>query len=292
MPSMITVAASKSEMSCTIRASASSLARPSGATSASPTDRRIVGTRGSLTGRKLPGANFAAVTATEPEIPPEGFRQHRFTPPPGATTVLLVRHGESAPAHPAKPFATRDGHGDPPLDPVGVEQAELLGERLRHDAISAIYVTSLRRTHQTAAPLAGHLGITPVEEPGLREVFLGEWEEGEFRRRAAIGDPIFEQIFIQERWDVIPGAEPHEEFDERVWRSFERIIAGHPDERVVVVSHGGVIGQLLHRVTGARRFAFAGADNASISEIVATGDRIILRRYNDVAHLQPLLSAR
>ena len=55
------------------------------------------------------------------------------------------------------------------------------------------------------------------------------------------------------------------------------------------MAHGGVIGQLLHRVTGSRRFAFAGADNASISEVVADGDRIILRRYNDVAHLLPLL---
>jgi probable phosphoglycerate mutase len=256
----------------------------------------MVVTRLSLTGSNLPGANFVIVTApgnaAEPEIPPEGFRQHRFSAPPGATTVLLVRHGESAPAHPDRPFPSRDGHGDPPLDPAGVEQAELLGQRLQHEAISAIYVTSLRRTHETAAPLAAHLALTPIEEPDLREVFLGDWEEGEFRRRAAMRDPIFEQIFVQERWDVVPGAEPHEEFDERVWRGFQRIVAAHPDERVVVVSHGGVIGQLLHRVTGARRFAFAGADNASISEVVADPDRVILRRYNDVAHLLPLLQAQ
>jgi probable phosphoglycerate mutase len=225
----------------------------------------------------------------EPEIPPEGFRQHRFSPPAGATTVLLVRHGESAPAHPDRPFELRDGHGDPPLDPVGEQQAELLAERLQLEQIAAIYVTSLQRTHQTAAPLAEKLGLTPVVEPDLREVFLGDWEEGEFRRRAAARDPIFEQIFVQERWDVIPGAEPQETFDERTWRGFQRVVAAHADQRVVVVSHGGVIGQLLHRVTGSRRFAFAGTDNASISEVVADGDRIILRRYNDVAHLLPLL---
>ena len=231
----------------------------------------------------------AGSDAPEFEIPEEGFRQHRFVPPPGATTVLFVRHGESAPAHPDRPFPLRDGHGDPPLDPVGVRQAELLGERLRYEHITAIYVTSLQRTHQTAAPLARHLGLTPVEEPDLREVFLGDWEEGEFRRRAAMRDPIFEQIFVQERWDVIPGAEPHEAFDERLWRGFQRIVAQHPDERVVVVSHGGAIGHLLHRVTGSRRFAFSGTDNASISEVVADQDRIILRRYNDVAHLLPLV---
>jgi probable phosphoglycerate mutase len=228
----------------------------------------------------------------EVDVPPEGFPQHRFTPPPGATTVLLVRHGESAPAHPDRPFATRDGHGDPPLDPNGERQAELLAERLQREPIAAIYVTTLQRTHQTAAPLAKRLGLTPIEEPDLREVFLGDWEQGELRRRAANRDPIFEQIYRQERWDVIPGAESQDAFDDRVWRGFERIVSAHPDERVVVVSHGGTIGQLLHHVTGSRRFAFSGADNASVSEVVAHGERIILRRYNDAAHLLPLLQAR
>ncbi len=224
--------------------------------------------------------------------PPGGFRQHRFTPPPGAATVLLVRHGESAPAHPERPFPLRDGHGDPPLDPVGVEQAELLGARLAGEHLDAIYVTTLQRTHQTAEPTARRLGMTPLEEPDLREVHLGEWEGGLLRERAAAGDPLFAEIFMQERWDVIPGAESHEAFDERVWRGFQRIVAAHRDERVMVVAHGGVIGQLLHRVTGSRRFAFAGADNASISEVVASPERIVLRRYNDVAHLLPLLPAR
>jgi probable phosphoglycerate mutase len=220
--------------------------------------------------------------------PPEGFRQHRFTPPPGATTLMIVRHGESAPAHPDRPFALRDGHGDPPLDPVGVQQAERLADRLQHESIDAIYVTTLRRTHETAAPLAARIGATLLVEPDLREVYLGEWEGGAFRERAAAGDPIFERIFTEERWDVIPGAEPHEAFDERVWRGFLRIVAAHPDERVVVVSHGGVIGQLMHRVTGSKRFAFSGADNASISEVVASPERTLLRRYNDVSHLLPL----
>jgi 2,3-bisphosphoglycerate-dependent phosphoglycerate mutase len=223
--------------------------------------------------------------------PPEGFRQHRFSPPPGATTLLIVRHGESAPAHPDRPFPLLDGHGDPPLDPVGVQQADLLADRLQHETIDAIYVTTLQRTHETAAPLAARIGRSVVVEPDLREVFLGEWEGGALRERAAAGDPIFQRIFTEQRWDVIPGAEPHEEFDERVWRGFQRIVAAHPDQRVMVVAHGGVIGQLLHRVTGSTRFAFSGADNASISEIVASPERIVLRRYNDVSHLLPLQQA-
>jgi probable phosphoglycerate mutase len=205
---------------------------------------------------------------------------------PGATTVLLVRHGESAPAHPDRPFPLVDGHGDPPLDPVGHEQAAQLAARLANERIDAIYVTSLCRTLQTAAPLAQRLGIEPIVEPDLREVYLGEWEGGEFRVRAAAGDPMFEQIFTQERWDVIPGAEALEEFDRRCARGLARIVAAHRDGRVMVVAHGGVIGQLLHQVTGSRRFAFSSTDNASISEVVVHEQRTVLRRFNDVAHLQ------
>lgn len=204
--------------------------------------------------------------------------------------MLLVRHGESAPAHPDRPFPLRDGHGDPPLDAVGVRQARLLADRLQHERVDAIYVTSLQRTHQTAAPLADRLGLPLLVEPDLREVHLGDWEGGLLRVRAAAGDPLFGEIQRQERWDVIPNAEPLEAFDGRVWSAFRRVVERHPDGRVVVVAHGGVIGQLLHRVTGARRFAFAGADNASISEVVATPDRVVLRRYNDVAHLLALLN--
>jgi probable phosphoglycerate mutase len=169
-----------------------------------------------------------------------------------------------------------------------VRQAELLADRLESEPIDAIYVTTLRRTHETAAPLAQRLGITPVEEPDLREVYLGDWEGGLFRERAVAEDPVFMDIFRQERWDVIPGAEPLEEFDARVWGAFQRIVAAHPDQLVMVISHGGVIAHLLHRVSESRRFAFSVTDNASISEVVAGPDRIVLRRYNDVSHLSSL----
>ncbi|HEX5613692.1 MAG TPA: histidine phosphatase family protein [Acidimicrobiia bacterium] len=225
------------------------------------------------------------MSAVSEDVPEEGIRQYRFEAPAGATTILLVRHGESQPAHPERPFPTVDGHGDPPLDPVGHEQAERLADRLQHERIDAIYVTTLQRTHQTAAPLAQRIGLEPIVVADLREVFLGDWEGGAFRLRALEGDPVFEAIWREERWDVIPGAEPLDAFDLRLRRGLDHIVAQHPDERVMVVVHGGVIGHVLHQVTGSRRFAFAGTDNASISEIVVHADRTTLRRYNDTSHL-------
>ena len=220
------------------------------------------------------------------------FPQSRFTPPPGATEILLVRHGESAPHVEGEEFGLVDGHGDPPLAPAGEEQAELAAQRLidTGERIAGVYVTTLQRTHQTAAPLIARLGIEPVVIADLREVFLGEWEGGEFRRRIADNDPIAQLMYVEQRWDVIPGGEPAHQFENRVRRGIERIAAEHPDELAVAVVHGGVIGQVMNIATGATGFSFAGADNASISHIVVVGDRWVVRCYNDTSHLSPTFS--
>jgi len=212
-------------------------------------------------------------------------RQVRFAAPPGATTILLVRHGESMPFVEGEPFALVGGHADPALYHVGEEQAERVAERLGSLPVDAIYVTTLQRTAQTAAPLAQRLGIEPVVEPELREVNLGEWENGGLRKAAREGHPLVARIFAEQTWDVVPGAEPTERVDARVREGIERIAASHPDQLVVAVVHGGIIGNVLGQATGASRIAFAGADNGSISEIVVVEDRWIVRRYNDTAHL-------
>lgn len=216
------------------------------------------------------------------------YRQHKFERPPGATDLILVRHGESRAARPSEPFPLLDGHGDPELAETGREQAERVAERLRHLPVDAIYVTKLRRTHETAAPLSRHLGIEPRVNPDLHEVHLGDWEGGIFRVRAAEQHPVFLQMHEEERWDVIPGAEPQNRFADRVYRGIRSIAASHPDQMVVVVVHGGVIGQLAHVATGSRPFAFNGADNGSITHLVADGDQLVLRRFNDAAHLAPV----
>jgi probable phosphoglycerate mutase len=213
------------------------------------------------------------------------YRQARFRRPAGACELLLVRHGESAPARDDRPFPLVDGQGDPELSPAGREQAFRVAERLEHEDVGAIYVSTLRRTAQTAAPLADRLGLEPRVDADLREVGLGEWEGGSFRRHMAEGHPIARRMLEEQRWDVIPGAEPADAFAARVRTAVTRIAGAHPDETVVVVSHGGVIGRVLAEASGARSFAFVGTDNAAISHVVVSRDQWIVRRYNDTAHL-------
>jgi len=217
------------------------------------------------------------------------YRQHSFKRPPGATEILLVRHGESRAASPDNPFPLIDGQGDPELHPNGWEQARRVAERLKSEPIDAIYVTNLQRTAQTAAPLSEHLDIAPIVESDLREVHLGEWEGGLLRMKAAENDPVYEQMRIQQRWDVIPGAESWEAVNQRVTASLQRIQTNHPDQLVVAVVHGGIVAHILAHASGARAFAFQGADNGSISHIVLVENQILVRRFNDASHLMDTL---
>ena len=199
--------------------------------------------------------------------------------------LVLVRHGQSEAYLDGTPFPLVDGHGDPSLSAQGKEQAAQVCERLAAAGVDAIYVTTLCRTAQTAAPLAARLGLDPRVEAGLREVYLGEWEGGLLRKMVADDHPISQRVLAEERWDVIPGAEPAAGFAGRVRAAIERVAAAHPGQRVAAFTHGGVIGEALAQASGSRPFAFIGADNASISRLVIAGDRWIVRRYNDTAHL-------
>ena len=226
-----------------------------------------------------------AITSEDAAAAPTSYRQSGFPAFPGAVDIMLIRHGESQPYTPGVPFPLADGHGDPPLAPEGHEQARLLADRLASTSIDAIYVSSLCRTAQTAAPLAGRLGLAPQVEPELREVHLGVWEGGEYRQRVAERDPIVRQVFEQERWDVIPGAETSASLSARVRAAIDRLAAGHAGHRVAIFTHGGVIGQALALASGSRPFAFLSADNGSISRLVVIEQRWIVRGFNDTAHL-------
>src|SRR3954470_12534080 len=116
----------------------------------------------------------------------ESYPQRAFALPPDATEVVLVRHGASAAAVPGEPFEELEGQSDPPLAPEGEQQARAVAQRLdgSGEAFAGLFVTPLKRTSQTAAPLVERTGLEPVVVPELREVGLGEWEGGELRIRA------------------------------------------------------------------------------------------------------------
>jgi probable phosphoglycerate mutase len=233
-----------------------------------------------------------------PEItaPPQRTRaigraaQRPFRLSDGATEIVLVRHGASVDAVEGVPFPLIDGRSDPPLSPDGERQAAAVARRLAGESIAALFVTPLRRTAATAAPLAAAAGLDVTVVEDLAEVRLGDWEGGEYRLRAANGDPVIKRAFELERWDIIPNAESPESLERRVRLGIETVVAATgPESVAVAVVHGGVIGEACRQATDSSRFAFVHADNGSVTRLVVQPDgRWLLRSFNDVSHLAQL----
>jgi len=201
------------------------------------------------------------------------------------TELLLIRHGESASVVPGAPESL-----DPPLSEEGRRQAEGLAARLDGRLLDAVYASDLARARQTAELLAAPRGLEVVTRTDLREVHLGEWEEGEFRRRAAVGDPEFLAFLAVGRWEAIPGAEADEALRDRIHAACSELAAAHPGGSIAVVCHGGVINAWLARQFGAHRSMVVSIDNTSVTTLRTDGERWLLLGINDTHHLgDPLL---
>jgi phosphohistidine phosphatase SixA len=72
-----------------------------------------------------------------------------------ASLIVLVRHAEKAAAP----------SDDPPLTAAGVKRAQALAAALRDAGVTAIITTQLRRTRETAQPLASARSLTPEVVP-------------------------------------------------------------------------------------------------------------------------------
>lgn len=218
------------------------------------------------------------------------YPQKGFQVPEGATDVLLIRHGQSAGMTASSYRRTETGQADPELSDKGHRQAAAMAERMSRAGIQALYVSTLIRTQQTAAPLASFTGLTPVIVPELREIELGDWEGGEFRRRLEQQDPMILTLMREGSWDYVPGGEGDEAFTARVRAGLKLVVDAHPGERIAVVCHGGVIGAAIALATGCSPMAFMHVDNCSVSQLIVHDGLPIIRRVNDTAHLGPAFS--
>jgi broad specificity phosphatase PhoE len=157
------------------------------------------------------------------------------------TTLLLVRHGETDWNAEGK----LQGHSDRPLNEYGRRQAKELAERLAGEDIAAIYASDLARARETAEIVGERLGLPVVIDSDLREKNWGTWEG----------------LTSDERLHVEFEGETSEEHRERVLRAVRRIAERHPDQRVVVVTHGGSLRRVQAAVAGV---ALPVIDNCSV----------------------------
>jgi probable phosphoglycerate mutase len=194
--------------------------------------------------------------------------------------LLLIRHG--------LPLRL-EGHttpADPALAPAGEAQAALLADWLDGETLAAIYSSPMRRAVQTAAPLAERTGIEVVVDDDLAEFdrdlpFYIPMEE------LLPDDPRFHRLMSVWRGD--DGLPARVEFRDRVVAAVERVIKGHPSQRVAIVCHGGVINAYLSHILGLDELIFFEPDYTSISRVRAGNELRTFLSANETGHLRRLV---
>jgi probable phosphoglycerate mutase len=170
---------------------------------------------------------------------------------PLETTLVLIRHARAA---------DRDGEGrlrlcghlDVPLTRRGQLEARRLGPAIaRLGRVDALYSSTLRQALATAEPVARELGLEPRRWASLREVSCGVLDGALVaqikQRYPALWSANLAQADERFSW---PGGETYQAFRRRVLRSIGRIALAHAGGRVVIVTHTGVISQLLGHLAG------------------------------------------
>lgn len=153
--------------------------------------------------------------------------------------IIIVRHGETSESAGGGLVARKSDIG---LNEAGVMQAKKLGEHLKGEKISHAYTSPLGRAVHTAQEILRHhpeVKLTHAEE--LLEQSLGEAEslpkEVFKEMRKASPDPW--HLFKAEK------GESYAELQARAKKFFHELVQKHPNDTVLVVSHGGTLGVLL-----------------------------------------------
>lgn len=160
--------------------------------------------------------------------------------------MLLVRHGQTPTTGKMLPGQAPGLH----LSEKGLGQAQAAAERIAAltKAPAAVYASPLERTRETAAPIARALGLRVRTAPGLIEVDVGEWTEQPLTR-----------LYRAREWPTVqrwpggfrfPGGESFAEMSVRSMDAVLGLVAEHPGETIVAVSHADPIKAILAATAG------------------------------------------
>ena len=198
-----------------------------------------------------------------------------------ATRLYLVRHAQSE----GNRGEYTGPDDDPPLSEVGREHARRLAERFARQRVDAIYSSPLRRTQETARAIAGAAKLEVRTLDDLREVDLGQVQTDYEAYTEEDARALRDRVANQPTWDSFPGSEGSAASRRRIVGAMDRIIEECGGERVAVVAHAAVIQTYVSHVLGLERDFVFYPFNAGITSIRAQGDRRVIWRLNDIAHL-------
>lgn len=204
------------------------------------------------------------------------------------TTILLIRHGETA----WNAERRLQGHADIGLNDAGRRQADALGRALAGAPLAAIAASDLLRAQQTAQALASHHALPVRADRQLRERCYGGFE-GVLYLDLPQRFPL---EYAQWRARDIDAPMPPGERDGESFRQFyQRTLAGiddwaarHPGQTIALVAHGGVLECAYRAACGKsldspRDFEIK---NASINRFLHADGKLSLLHWGDVDHLE------
>jgi broad specificity phosphatase PhoE len=194
--------------------------------------------------------------------------------------LVLVRHAQPVRVEPG----SVDGAADPELSPAGRHQAERLAAWLAAEAPDALLTSPLRRARETAAALATTLDVAPAVVDGLAEYDAGADHYIPIEELRAMRDERW-YATIEGRWADVGGVDPAA-FQRQVVPAVEGVIDRFPGQRVVVVTHGGVLNVYLAHVLGIDQLLWFHPEYTSVNRVRAarTGPRSVVS-INETAHL-------
>ena len=198
--------------------------------------------------------------------------------------ILLARHGETL----WNAEGRYQGQEDIPLSPVGLAQAQALGERLREVPITRAVASPLKRARHTAELALAQRDLPLTLDPGLMEIAHGTWEgllASEIRER----DGELLRAWRDSPHEVLmPEGESLQHVFDRAWPALARATEGlGADDTLLVVAHDAVNRVLLCRILGIPLSKLWGFRQAPTTLNLLEGDdvdHLEVVRLNDCSH--------
>ena len=208
------------------------------------------------------------------------------------TELILIRHGETDWNRELR----FQGHVDVPLNATGHEQARRLASRLAAEQIQVDHLVSsdLIRTQQTATPslqlLFPALHIHTLTDSALREQSFGIVDGLRVDAVKADHADAWERWLRFEPDYAMPGGETIRQFHTRVMDAVRRIAQQYQGQKVMVVTHGGVLDMVWRtaRGTGLDGPRQSDIPNAGLNRVRVEGDAVQVLDWADVRHLADL----
>jgi probable phosphoglycerate mutase len=203
------------------------------------------------------------------------------------TELILIRHGETDWNRELR----FQGQVDVPLNAVGHEQARRLGVRLAGEAVQLLVCSDLIRTRQTATSISQQnlhpVARKPLLDAALREQSFGVVDGMRVNDIKARHPEAWAQWIRFQADYAFEGGESTRQFHARVMAAVRGLVLAHPQQTLMVVTHGGVLDMIYRTaralpLSGPRRSEIP---NAGLNRVRIEGEVIDILTWADTQHL-------